>query len=158
MFENNKEMSLDLSFFSFQLFSNVNWRKTIIFSFSISETQSYSVTYYRDFYRKSHLLSKLHFKIWLSWYKTTEFFIENHAFVITFDVSNAFAKQKNSLNANGFIWRTIKQHCHCDLTNYKPLHQKILTIDRLEIHMILLLFGSNSPGMLDNVLRWNKIH
>jgi len=43
MFENNKEMSLDLSFFSFQLFSNVNWRKTIIFSFSISETQSYSV-------------------------------------------------------------------------------------------------------------------
>jgi len=26
-------------------------------------------------------------------------FIENHAFVIICDVSNAFAKQKNSLNA-----------------------------------------------------------
>jgi len=33
------------------------------------------------------------------------FFIENHAFVIIVDVSNALAKQKNSLNAKGFLRR-----------------------------------------------------
>jgi len=31
------------------------------------------------------------------------FFIENHAFVTIFDVSNAFAQQKNSTDAKGFL-------------------------------------------------------
>ena len=40
--------------------------------------------------------------------QTDQFFIENHAFVIMFDV---FDQQKNSTNAKGFLWRTTKRTC-----------------------------------------------